>query len=362
MNRRGFLWLFIFLFFIHTAFSQNGNEWINYSQTYFKIPVVEKGIYRIDYNTLSTALTSVGKDPSTFNPQNFQIYARGKEIPIYVFGEADGFLHPTDYIEFYAYPNDSWLDTAIYENPSDIPNPYFNLYNDTIHYFLTWNNVTNNLRFSEYNNTSFPPSSSAVSYFLKTTVTQNSVNYNPGWLDANNKGEPTFTAGEGFVFPRIDGAGNSQTFSLNTPNTATGIVPSARLRTGVVSFSDPNDTNVPFDHHVTMSITNNVLVDESFNDQNFFSYDITFSASFLTNGTTSLTYTNQPDAASATKTAPTYFEITYPHKPDLAGENIDGYELTLDNASSQNYLLLNNVTASAISAVYDLTDYYRIQP
>ncbi|RMG78207.1 MAG: hypothetical protein D6707_10175, partial [Bacteroidetes bacterium] len=33
-----------------------------------------------------------------------------------------------------------------------------------------------------------------------------------------------------------------------------------------------------------------------------------------------------------------------------------------DNASSQNYLLLNNVTASAISAVYDLTDYYRIQP
>jgi hypothetical protein len=32
-----------------------GNEWINYNQTYFKIKVVNDGIYRIPYATLNAA-------------------------------------------------------------------------------------------------------------------------------------------------------------------------------------------------------------------------------------------------------------------------------------------------------------------
>ena len=33
-----------------------GNEWINYNQTYFKIKVVNDGIYRIPYATLNATI------------------------------------------------------------------------------------------------------------------------------------------------------------------------------------------------------------------------------------------------------------------------------------------------------------------
>lgn len=57
-----------------------GNEWINYNQTYFKIKVVNDGIYRIPYATLNAAIPNLG----SINPQQFALYHNGKAEPIYV--------------------------------------------------------------------------------------------------------------------------------------------------------------------------------------------------------------------------------------------------------------------------------------
>lgn len=68
------------LFFVHlTAFSQlNGNEWIDYSQSYYKIPVAETGVYKLTYEVL----LSSGINPATIPSDNFQMYGREKQIPL----------------------------------------------------------------------------------------------------------------------------------------------------------------------------------------------------------------------------------------------------------------------------------------
>ena len=109
----------------------HGNEWINYSQTYYKIKITKTGIYRLDQAYLSNAgLGSV-------NPQNLQLWRRGREVAVYVAGEGDGTLDPGDYLEFYGERNDGKLDREIYKKPQYHSNPYFSLYTDTAAYFLT---------------------------------------------------------------------------------------------------------------------------------------------------------------------------------------------------------------------------------
>ena len=49
-----------------------GNEWINYSQFYYKIKIAQNGVYRIDSATLAAA----GIPLSSINPKNFQIFNR----------------------------------------------------------------------------------------------------------------------------------------------------------------------------------------------------------------------------------------------------------------------------------------------
>jgi hypothetical protein len=78
-----------------------------------KFQIDEDGIYRVTYQNLSDA----GVNVSAINPKNFKLYYQGTQIPIYVYGEADGVFNDTDYIEFYAqkaasrytYKNVYWL-------------------------------------------------------------------------------------------------------------------------------------------------------------------------------------------------------------------------------------------------------------
>ncbi|MBB6612079.1 hypothetical protein H7F15_13600 [Pontibacter sp. Tf4] len=108
-----------------------GNEWINYEQTYHKIKVTQTGIHQLDYAYLSQlGLADV-------NPQNLQLFRRGKEVAIYVAGEQDGKLDTQDYLEFYGERNDGALDRELYKNPALQPHKLYSLYTDTASYFLT---------------------------------------------------------------------------------------------------------------------------------------------------------------------------------------------------------------------------------
>jgi Peptidase family C25 len=127
--------VFYLLFFTHQSIAQNiGNEWINYNQTYFKIPVGQKGIYRIS----TTELRQAGFPVGSVDPQAVQLFFRGQEQAIIVQGEADKRFDDADFIEFYGEENDGTQDSLLYIPHSAQPHKIYNLYSDSTAYFLTW--------------------------------------------------------------------------------------------------------------------------------------------------------------------------------------------------------------------------------
>lgn len=63
----------------------------------YKIKVKEDGIYQLTYQKLSEA----GLPVDSIQPRTFQLYNKGKEIAIFVYGEEDNKFDTNDYIEFY---------------------------------------------------------------------------------------------------------------------------------------------------------------------------------------------------------------------------------------------------------------------
>ena len=144
-----------------------GNEWINYSQFYYKIKIAQDGVCRIDSVTLAAAGIPIG----SINPKNFQIFNKGVQQYIYVEGESDNVFNSGDFIEFYAQKNDGAIDSLLYINTSFVPNPYYSLINDTAVYFLTWNTSTSNNRMSLDTATDYS-SYTSDSYFFKDAVSE----------------------------------------------------------------------------------------------------------------------------------------------------------------------------------------------
>ncbi|MEQ1588498.1 MAG: C25 family cysteine peptidase, partial [Cyclobacteriaceae bacterium] len=148
--------LLIFLLVPILGFSQYSHDWIKQGQTYYRIPIAKKGVYKLTFSDLQAA----GVPISAIDPRRVQIFHRGQEQAIFVQGQADAILDPGDFIEFYGVGNDGTLDKDLYKPASAQPHNYYNLYSDTTAYFLTWQlsavqgkRIAN---FSEINVTSIP--------------------------------------------------------------------------------------------------------------------------------------------------------------------------------------------------------------
>ena len=140
-----FLFICLFSLISVQSFGQTfGNEWINYGQRYFKIPVTKTGFQKISYSELDAA----GVPLASVLASNLQVFGRENEVPLYVHDGGNDQINVGNYIAFYAEKNDGWLDKTLYKDSTHMANPFYSLYSDTIFYFLTWNITSNNLRFS----------------------------------------------------------------------------------------------------------------------------------------------------------------------------------------------------------------------
>lgn len=132
--------LFLTILNVSTLFAQSsGNDpdptrWLNFAQTYYKIPIVQPGIYRIT----TTELQQAGIPVSQIDPTTMQVFHRGVEQAIYLEGEADRRFDPADFLELYGRGNDGAQDSLLYRPLSSQPHRYYSLFNDTTAYFLTW--------------------------------------------------------------------------------------------------------------------------------------------------------------------------------------------------------------------------------
>ncbi|MGD8778528.1 MAG: C25 family cysteine peptidase [Ignavibacteria bacterium] len=112
----------------------NGSDWIDYDVEYVKLGIGQDGIFRINYDELEL----YGLSPSAIDPKKIKIFGKGKELPLFVYGEEDGVFDSQDYIEFYAQKNYEEDDyKTIVAEGEDYIN-YLSRYTDTTFVFLVW--------------------------------------------------------------------------------------------------------------------------------------------------------------------------------------------------------------------------------
>ncbi|MCF2445462.1 C25 family cysteine peptidase [Dyadobacter sp. CY345] len=109
-----------------------GNEWIDTTQNYLRIPVVQTGFYQVTFSELKKA----GFPVNISALESLQLFRRGQEVAIEIKKDSDSL----GFLSFYGEKNDGALDSSLYVTPKDMPHTYYSLYSDTASYFLTYRN------------------------------------------------------------------------------------------------------------------------------------------------------------------------------------------------------------------------------
>lgn len=341
------LYLFAFVIFSVVALAQPyGNEWINYDQRYYKVPIAEDGVYRITFNDLANA----GIPVSGIEPDNFQMFAANEQVPIHIEGDEDGVFNSTDFIEFVGLKNDGARESALYEAPDDQPNPFYSLFNDTLNYFLSWNQSGGNLRFEE-NDLSEIEDYESVDFIWKRLREVYSNSYYQGQLDAIGISVPYYTRGEGWMSPRFGFPGGS--ISLVTEFNTSGVyqssgAPSAEVvsvSSGVSNAASGSGNN----HHLQIRFgeANTLAVNHQFQGYqvNRFSFEIPNSE--IGTSITSLRHevSNSLGVASDYQ-ALASLEFTFPRSTDLNQADEFEFLYRLNSTQSVTRFDFQNVAGS----------------
>ena len=315
---------------------QYGNEWVQFNQPYYKIPVGSDGLYRITYNDLRKAGLSASPDPKTF-----QLFHRGIEQPILVQGEADGIFNSTDYIEFFGRGNDGTLDSTLYANPRYQPHRYYNLYSDTTAYFLTVGSV-NGKRIQSY---SSPPGGLLpLTYHWAEKFLVLKENYSAG-MDSGNIQQTAFEAGEGWMGVQVL---HNQEISYGLEGITDGAAAGGKPVIEIMLTG-----RGPMGHHVDLFAGTRLLSAITF--QGYESYKHTQEIEWSdidSNGKLTLkikvTGAGGPDRVSAG-----YIRLLFPQNTTLAGAS-EKYFLLPENPSDLSYIQLKNPLPG--TRIFDVTN------
>lgn len=335
--------LFCFLFLSFGLFSQQfGNEWINYNQQYYMFPVVGSGIHRINAETLTASGVPIG----SLDSRNLQIFGRQREVPLHIVDGGDNTMNPGDYLLFYAERNNGWLDSTLYDSPNLIGNPYYSLYNDTIYYFLTWNNLTTNKRFQVETDVNLS-AYTAANYVLTDLAGFFNERYNEGekFSDAASS---FYVRGEGWGRTAINGAsanGASWNFStVQFTNIYQGAdAPNVRYRSVVVGQSNAATVSGQQNHHSrhTIGASNTVIFDTTWSGFRPIFVNRSLSPSiFPASGNSDFRVRIIGDLGVATDfQSLNYYSFLYPRTPNFA--NATKTNFFLNNSLSGNKMRLN---------------------
>lgn len=324
----------IFLLITTVAKTQNyGNEWIDYSQQYFKFPIYQTGIHRLDYNTINTALGNEGISISSINTSDFQVFGREQEVSIKVIDGGDNTLDPGDYLEFYAAKNDGWNDAYVYDSAHFQPDQYYSLFNDTIRYYLSWNSSGINKRIYQESDINYPLYNS-INYVLKTNHFKYSSTYNEG-PKYGDLSSPTYSDGEGWMSTPFGlnffGAVSSLSTPISTKNVYTGTdAPNAIIHSVSASASASNTSDPNFNNHalkITYGSANIQVLDTNFRDYQHIQKTFIIPAGSLESPTTTIKHISYSIGQITDKQHVSSVTINYPHTLDF--ENTNYFEFTI---------------------------------
>lgn len=318
------------------------NEWINFSNTYYKFKVGATGLYRIPQSVLSAA--GLGNTPA----QNFQLFRNGKEVPIYT-SVASGQLGANDYVEFWGQINDGVPDVPLYRSPAYQHTKHWSLETDTAVYFLTVNTSGNVFHFVNTTNDTTGTTLTVEPYFMYKAGTYFKSAINPGF--ASVIGEYIYSSsydiGEFWASnpvypgtPLVDNQSNLYVYPGG---------PNAGIKFGMVGCADNT-------RQVQMTVNGSTILPNTEMDS---FYDLTdslpLSLSLITGNSASVQFINNC-ANSTDRIVSSFYEITYPRQFNFGGQSNFYFELA--GRSSGYFLKINNfsVSGSATPVLYDLTN------
>jgi len=328
MRYRIFILKFILLLSTTLQAQSYGNEWIDYNQQYYAIPVVERGVYRIDYNTMQQAGMPLG----SFDPRSFQVFVKGEEQPIFVKNENTGVFSPGDYIEFYGEKNTGWFDEGFYENSDNQPNPNYSLINDTITYYLTWNNLLTNKRYSVQEDDNFEGYSPAA-WFWHTQREDYTAGYYAG--ETNNYGvtQPHYTQAEGWFSGALN-LGQSRTKNIATPHIYTA-GPDAQVEMAVAGAS--NYRLLDPDHHLQIQFAGQ-LIDTLYDGYKLLRFHEQVASNNLNASGTPFVFSSVNSLGTPVdRSAIAYISVRYPRLFNLGGQ--DNFKLELPPSAGDKSLI-----------------------
>ncbi|MBI1838434.1 MAG: hypothetical protein HYR91_14320 [Flavobacteriia bacterium] len=316
-----------------------GNEWINYNQKYYKFNITSNGIYKLDYATLYAADTNIKTIPTKY----FQIFGKEREVPLMIEDGGNDTLEAGEYILFYAERNDGWLDSTLYNQVTDIGNPYYSLFNDTLQYFFTWNNLPNNLRFTPENDINFD-NYNQTNFIIKKTETY----YTSYYLDGerlDHESSSYFTAGEGWGTGRYN-IGQTLNLSINTNHLYVGNdAPLPNFNASSVTLTNAGYTGIG-NHHTTWQIGPNdyPLTDQIVIGMKQIYVNTTFPITELTPNSTALKFSIVNDQGAVTDDqAINFWAVSYPADPNLDNSSTSTFWVKNSPSQSKIKLKLTNV-------------------
>lgn len=343
-----------------------GNEWINFSQKYYRVNILKTGLYRIDSLTLANAGISL----ASINPKNFQLFIKGEEQYIRISGENDNVFNRNDYIEFFAEKNDGRFDSLAYTNINRLPNPYIPLFNDTNYAFITWNSGTNNRRVSFETDVDFS-GYTAAEYVYGEKVLSTRYDYSQGNVLFGKVSDPRYLETEGYGNMLLQNTSLSSSLSSAFYNYR--IYPSPNLPVYIkASFSGASQHLFSGnDHQIKLEYYNNAGGYTVLNDTSFLGYkqllvQKQITANLLGSSSASLKITSVSNPAFSgftNKTIVHYLYLKCPQLTDFFGSSEQLF--FVDNSSSNTKTLLDiqNVSVGSASVIlYDLTNHKYITP
>lgn len=351
MNYKGLLLLGFIIFSIDMVNAQMingtdtlyGNEWIDYSQSYFKIEVAADGMYKLSYTDLNNA--GVFSGTSIPQGQNFQLFKNGQSVPLYV--SEIGTFTTNDYLTFYGEKNRGEIDKHLYDDPNYQLNPEYSLYTDTAIYYLTWNTTVNPNVITEIPNdlNNLPPKENYC-WYEKTLE----------WHQRLNAG--INRGGSGFVSAKYDlGEGYSKNAYSANQSINTGLgqryltagTPNAEFEVQILGQGG--------NHYTEIQINNITYVTDTFSNWAVKNYQISVP--------TSATNYNSPvrvigTASSDDKYRIAYIKAKYPRQ--FKFDNLDIFNFQLEASVQKQYLEIQNFNHGGINPIlYDLTNNIRVQ-
>lgn len=324
---------------------QFNNEWIKYSQTYYKIKIVREGVYRIPKSLLDA--NGIGGA----QVQNLELWRNGEKVPFYP-SVSSGVLPSNGYLEFWGEPNDGKADKELYRDPSDQHTTHFSLQTDTAVYFLSVNTSQAGFRYTNVTNNVAGNSLPAEPYFMHTGGYYYFDGYTGGATGFPNLG---FAAPVG-VYVYSSSYDNGEIFS------STDIYPASTLTTPLSSLQlfagGPPSTikfgavgTAPNTRHIKVRV-NGVEVKDTTMD--YFS-DLVSTApvdnSTLSSGTATVQFNNTSTVGND-RLRVSFFELTYPRTFNFNG--VSNFKFELPAKSNGYYLEITNFNAgSSTPVLYD---------